>query len=173
MKLDITDYVAKCLTCQQVKAEHQVPSGLLQPIKIPEWKWDQITMDFVTGLPLTQKKFDAVWIIVDRLTKSAHFLPVKIDYSLERLAELYIREIVRLHGVPTSIISDRDPRFTSRFWDSFQRAMGTRELWLKHFGHSNLLYMRALKAIINHMLIGEYWLNFSLGNILSAYMVII
>ena len=119
MKRDITDYVAKCLTCQQVKAEHQVPSGLLQPIMIPEWKWDQITMDFIAGLPLTQKKHDAVWVIVDRLTKSAHFLPVRIDYSLERLVELYIREIVRLHGVPTSIISDRDPRFTSRFWDSF------------------------------------------------------
>ena len=126
MKRDITEYVAKCLTCQQVKAEHQVPSGLLQPISIPEWKWDRITMDFVTGLPLTQKKHDAVWVIVDRLTKSAHFLPMRTDCPLDRLAELYIREIVRLHGVPTSIISDRDPRFTSRFWNSFQKAMGTR-----------------------------------------------
>ena len=76
MKKDISEYVAKCLTCQQVKAEHQIPSGLLQPISIPEWKWDEITMDFVTGLPLTRTKHDAVWIIVDRLTKSAHFLPV-------------------------------------------------------------------------------------------------
>ena len=126
MKKDIVDYVSKCLTCQQVKAEHQVPSGLLNPVPIPQWKWDTITMDFVTSLPLTQRKHDAVWVIIDKLTKSAHFLPVRTDYSLERLAELYIREIVRLHGVPTSIISDRDPWFTSRFWDSFQRAMGTR-----------------------------------------------
>ncbi len=73
-------------------------------------------MDFVTGLPLTQKKHDAIWVIVDRLTKSAHFLPIRIDYSLEKLTEIYIAEIVRLHGVPTLIISDRDPRFTSRFW---------------------------------------------------------
>jgi len=115
MKKDIADYVTKCLTCQQVKEEHQVPSGLLQTIRIPEWKWDRVTMDFVSGLPLTQKKHDVVWVIVDRLTKSAHFLPVRTDYSLKKLAELYISEIVRLHGIPLSIISDRDPRFTSRF----------------------------------------------------------
>jgi len=125
MKKDIADYVTKCLTCQQVKAEHQVPSGLLQPIRIPEWKWDRVTMDFVSGLPLTQKKHDAVWVIVDRLTKSAHFLPVRTDYSLERLAELYISEIVRLHGIPLSIISDRDPRFTSRFWKKLNESLGT------------------------------------------------
>ncbi|KAL5815789.1 hypothetical protein ACOSQ3_024167 [Xanthoceras sorbifolium] len=109
MKKDVIEFVNRCLTCQQVKAEHQVPSGLLQPIAIPEWN-----------------KHDAIWVIVDRLTKSAHFLPVRTDYSLDRLAELYIREIVRLHGVPVSIISDRDPRFTSRFWKKFQEALGTR-----------------------------------------------
>ena len=77
MKKDIVDYVSKCLTCQQVKAEHQVPSGLLNPIPIPQWKWDTITMDFVTNLPLTQRKHDAVWVIVDKLTKSSHFLPIR------------------------------------------------------------------------------------------------
>ena len=99
-----------------MKVEHQVPSGLLQPIKIPEWKSDRITMDFVVGLPMTGTKHDSVWVMVDRLTKSAHFLPVRTDYSLDKLAELYIREIVRLHGIPISIISYRDPRFTLRFW---------------------------------------------------------
>jgi len=126
MKKDVIDYVTKCLTCQQVKAEHQVPSGLLQPISIPTWKWDRITMDFVTGLPLSREKHDAVWVIVDRLTKSAHFLPIRMDYSLDKLADLYIREIVRLHGVPSSIISDRDPRFTSKFWQKLQAALGTK-----------------------------------------------
>src|SRR5215468_4063503 len=125
MKRDITEYVTKCLTCQQVKVEHQLPSGLLQPIVIPTWKWERITMDFVTGLPMTKEKHDAVWVIVDRLTKSAHFLPVRMDFSLDKLAELYVKEIIRLHGVPISIISDRDPRFTSRFWKSLQEAMGT------------------------------------------------
>ena len=115
MKRDVSKFVTKCLVCQKVKAEHQVPSGLLQPIRIPERKWDQITMDFVVRLPLTDRKHDSVWVVVDRLTKSTHFLPVRIDYSLDNLAEMYIKEIVRLHGIPISIISDRDPRFTSRF----------------------------------------------------------
>ena len=126
MKRDISEFVTKCLVFQRVKAEHQVPSGLLQSIRIPEWKWDRITMDFVVGLPLTGRKHDSVWVVVDRLTKSAHFLPVRTDYSLDKLAELYIKEIVRLHGIPISIISDQDLRFTSRFWGKLQEALGTR-----------------------------------------------
>ena len=112
MKRDISDFVARCLVCQQVKAEHQVPSGLLQPIMIPEWKWDRVTMDFVSGLPLTPNKKDAIWVVVDRLTKSAHFVPIRTDYSLDKLVELYVSQIVKLHGVPISIVLDRDPRFT-------------------------------------------------------------
>ncbi|KAG8503648.1 hypothetical protein CXB51_001631 [Gossypium anomalum] len=126
MKRDISEFVSRCLICQQVKAEHQVPSGLLQPVLVPEWKWDRVTMDFVTGLPLTLKKKDAIWVVIDKLTKSAHFIPIRMDYSLDKLAELYISEIVRLHGVPLSIISDRDPRFTSRFWKKLQEALGTK-----------------------------------------------
>ena len=126
MKKDVTEYVSKCLTCQQVKVEHQVPSSLLNPLLIPQWKWDNITMDFVSGFPLTQKKHDSVWVIVDKLTKSAHFLPVRLDYSMDRLAELYVNEIFRLHGILISIVSNRDPRFTSRFWKELQSALGTR-----------------------------------------------
>ena len=83
MKRDVTEYVSKCLTCQQVKAEHQVPSGLLNPILVPQWKWDNIAMDFVSGLPLTQRKNDSIWVIVDRLIKLAHFIPVRIGYSMD------------------------------------------------------------------------------------------
>ena len=83
-------------------------------------------MDFVVGLPLTGRKHDSVWVVIDRLTKSAHFLPVRTDYSLDKLAELYIKEIVLLHGILMSIISDRDPRFTSRFWGKLQEALSTR-----------------------------------------------
>ena len=126
MKKDIYEYVSKCLTCQQVKAEHQVPSGLLNPLSIPQWKWDNITMDFVFGFPLTKRKHDAIWVIVDRLTKSAHFISVRLDYSRDRLAELYVSEIFRLHGIPVSIVSDRDPRFTSRFWKELQSSFGMR-----------------------------------------------
>ena len=116
MKRDVAEFVTKCLVCQRVKAEHQVPLRLLQPIRIPEWKWDRFTMDFIVGLPLTRRKHDSVWVVVDRLTKSAHFLPVRTDYSLDKLAELYIKEIVWLHGILISIISDRDSSFSSRFW---------------------------------------------------------
>jgi transposase InsO family protein len=112
--------------CQQVKAEHQKPAGLLQPVEIPEWKWEGIAMDFVTGLPRTQKGYDSVWVIIDRLTKSAHFLPVKTTYTASQYAKLYLEEIVSLHGVPMSIISDRGAQFTAQFWKSFQAALGTR-----------------------------------------------
>ncbi|KAL0288844.1 UNVERIFIED_CONTAM: Retrovirus-related Pol polyprotein from transposon [Sesamum angustifolium] len=107
MKKDVAEFVARCLTCQQVKAEHQALAGKLHPLTIPGWKWEKITMDFIVGLPRTFRKHDAIWVVVDRLTKSAH---------------LYVSEIVRLHGIPTSIVSDRDARFTSHFWGSLQRA---------------------------------------------------
>ena len=107
MKRDIVDFIAKCPNCQQVKSEHQRPGGTLQRMPIPEWNWERIAMDFVVGIPKTLGKFDSIWVIVDRLTKSAHFIPVKVTYNAEKLARLYISEIVRLHGVPLSIISDR------------------------------------------------------------------
>ena len=126
MKKEITSFVFRCLTYQQVKAEHQRPVGKIQLLPIPVWKWEKITMDFVTSLPRTQRQHDAIWVIVDRLTKFARFLPVNVEDSLEKLAQLYVDEIVRLHGVLVSIVSDRDPRFTSRFWPSLQAALGTR-----------------------------------------------
>ncbi|KAL4313586.1 hypothetical protein GQ457_01G039130 [Hibiscus cannabinus] len=125
LKRDVVRFVSHCLTCQKVKAEHQRPQGLLQRIELPLWKWERVTMDFVSGLPLTPSKKNSIWVIVDRLTKSAHFIPVRANYSLGQLARLYIAEIVRLHGVPVSIISDRDPKFTSNFWGSLHTALGT------------------------------------------------
>ncbi|GKD95582.1 hypothetical protein Tco_1379479 [Tanacetum coccineum] len=126
MKKDIATYVSECLTCAKVKAEHQRPSGLLQQPEIPEWKWENITMDFITKLPRARSGHDAIWVVVDRLTKLAHFLAIREDYSTEKLARLYTDEIVACHEVPVSIISDRDPRFTSRLWQTFQKALGTR-----------------------------------------------
>ncbi|GJW00145.1 putative reverse transcriptase domain-containing protein [Tanacetum coccineum] len=126
MKRDIATYVSKYLTCSKVKAEHQRPSGLLQQPEIPEWKWDKITMDFITKLLRSKNGHDTIWVIVDRLTKSAHFLAIREDYSTERLAKIYIDEIVTRHRVPVSIILDRDGRFTSRCWQTVQKALGTR-----------------------------------------------
>ena len=126
MKREIADWVSRCLTCQRVKAEHQRPSGLLQPLEIPEWKWEHITMDFIVGLPQTRCKHDAIWVVIDTLTKSAHFLPISDKYTIEKLVSIYIKEIVTRHGVHVSIVSDRDARFTSRFWQSFQECLGTK-----------------------------------------------
>ena len=126
MKRDIVAFVEHCLACQQVKALHQRPYRKLQPLEVPEWKWDHITMDFVTALPKTLKGNTAIWVIVDRLTKCAHFLPIPITHGSDRLARIYMKEIVRLHGVPVTITSDRDPKFTSKFWISLQRELGTR-----------------------------------------------
>ncbi|GKE98064.1 putative reverse transcriptase domain-containing protein, partial [Tanacetum coccineum] len=124
MKANIATYVSKCLTCMKVKVEHQKPSGLLQQPEIPVWKWERITMDFVSGLPRTPSGYDTIWVIIDRLTKSAHFLLMKKTDSMEKLTQLYLKEIVCRHGVPVSIISDRDSHFTSRFWRSLQKALG-------------------------------------------------
>nr|GEU29074.1 reverse transcriptase domain-containing protein [Tanacetum cinerariifolium] len=125
MKVDTATYVSQCLTCAKVKAEHLKPSGLLQQPEIPEWKWENVTMDFVTRLPRTPSGYDSIWVTVDRLTKSAHFLPKKKTDSIEKLAELYLKEIVCRNGIPMSVISDRDSLFTSRFWVSLQKALGT------------------------------------------------
>ncbi|GJZ29743.1 putative reverse transcriptase domain-containing protein [Tanacetum coccineum] len=115
MKKDIAMYIRKCLTCSKVKTEHQRPSGLLQQPEIPEWKWERIAMDFVIKLPRTGSGHDLIWVIIDRLTKSAHFLPMCKDFKMDRLARLYLNEIIARHGVPILIISDRDGRFTSQF----------------------------------------------------------
>ena len=109
MKREVAEYVSKCLVCQQVKAERRKPSVLLQPLPIQEWKWEHITMDFVFKLPSTTQRHDDIWVVVDRLTKSAHFLPIRVKFSPQKLAELFMNHIVSLHGVPVSIISNRDP----------------------------------------------------------------
>ncbi|GJW48178.1 putative reverse transcriptase domain-containing protein [Tanacetum coccineum] len=124
MKADIATYVSKYLTYAKVKAEHQKSSGLLQQPKIPVWKWERITIDFVSGLPRMLSWYDTIWVIVDRLIKSAHFLPIKKHDTMEKLMQLYLKEVVCRHGVLVSIISDRDSHFTSRFWKSLQKALG-------------------------------------------------
>ncbi|KAA0061201.1 pol protein [Cucumis melo var. makuwa] len=126
MKREVADFVCRCLVCQQVKAPRQHPAGLLQPLSVSGWKWESVSMDFITGLPKTLKGYTVIWVVVDRLTKSAHFMPGKSTYTASKWGQLYMTEIVRLHGVPVSIISDRDARFTSKFWKGLQLALGTR-----------------------------------------------
>ena len=115
MKKDIAKFFSKCLTCQQIKPEHQNPSGLLEPLSIPEWKWNHITTDFIVRLPMTLRGYDSIWVIIDRLTKLTHFLPVRTTYTAKIYAQIYIAKIRKLHGIPLTIISDRGTQFTNKF----------------------------------------------------------
>ncbi|GKC33832.1 putative reverse transcriptase domain-containing protein [Tanacetum coccineum] len=144
MKADIATYISKCLTCARVKAEHQRPSGLLVQLEIPQWKWDNITMDFVIKLLKSSQGYDTIWVIVDRLTKSAIFTPMRETDSMEKLARMYLKEVVTRHGIPISIICDRDPRFASNFWRSLQKALGT-NLDMIEFSYNNS-YHASIKA---------------------------
>ncbi|WVZ76186.1 hypothetical protein U9M48_024178 [Paspalum notatum var. saurae] len=120
MKREIAKYVSECHVCKRVKADHLKPAGMLHPLNIPAWKWEDIHMDFVVGLPRTQKGYDSIWVIIDRFTKSAHFIPVKTSYTAATYAELYIARIVSLHGVPVTITSDRGSVFVSHFGSSYE-----------------------------------------------------
>jgi hypothetical protein len=128
MKIEIARYVARCDTCRCVKAIHMKATGPLQSLSIPTWKWEDISMDFIVGLSRTAKGYDSIQVIVDRLTKIAHFLPVKVKYPVIAYAELYIARILSLHGVPKTIVSDRGPQFVSKFWEELHKSLGTKLL---------------------------------------------
>ncbi|WVZ60624.1 hypothetical protein U9M48_010617, partial [Paspalum notatum var. saurae] len=140
MKREIAKYVSECDVCKRVKADHLKPGGMLQPLNIPAWKWEDIHMDFVVGLPRTQKGYDSIWVIIDRFTKSAHFIPVKTCYTAATYAGLYFSRIVSLHGIPVTITSDRGSVFVSRFWEHLQTALETkliRMFALGEFAYNN------------------------------------
>jgi hypothetical protein len=124
LKDDVLRHIRECTTCQQNKSEQTHPAGLLQPLPIPEQKWESISMDFITGLPRVQGR-DCIFVVVDRLTKFAHFFAIPTDYKAIQVAELFFREVFRLHGLPKQIVSDRDGRFISTFWQELFRLAGT------------------------------------------------
>jgi hypothetical protein len=128
MKIEIARYVARCDTYRRVKAVHMKTAGPLQSLTIPTWKWKDISMDFIVGLPKTAKGFDSIWVIIDWLTKIAHFLLVKTKYLVVTYAELYIARILSLHGVPKMIVSDWGPQFVSKFWEELHKSLGTKLL---------------------------------------------
>ena len=125
MKNHIHEYVAQCFACQVSKAERVKPPGFLQPVEIPSGKWESISMDFIVDLPTTQGGYDAILVVVDRLTKMAHFIPTRESVSAPQVADLFISHIFRLHGLPRFIVSDRDTRFTSHFWTAVFDAQKT------------------------------------------------
>ena len=116
MKREISEYIAICMECQKVKAEHRHPVGLFQPLPIPKWKWEVVTMDFITGLPKKSKLHDLIMVVVDELTKYAHFIPLKTTHKAADVADIFMKEVARLHGIHQTVVSDRDPKFTSNFW---------------------------------------------------------
>ena len=120
----ITKFVAECNVCQRCKYQATSPAGLLQPLPIPQAVWEDISLDFISGLPKV-RGVDTILVVVDRLTKYGHFLLVKHPYTAKTIAELFAKEIVRLHGIPSSIVSDRDPTFMSHFWVELFRMQGT------------------------------------------------
>jgi hypothetical protein len=126
MKREIVKYVSECDICQRVKASHLKTASILQPLPIPSWKWEDISMDFIVGLPNTSQRHDSIWVIIDRLTKTAHFLPVHTTYNAKKYAEIYLDQIIRLHGVPKTIISDRGAQFIAQFLEQLQYALGTK-----------------------------------------------
>jgi hypothetical protein len=128
MKIEIARYVARCDTCKRVKAIHLKAAGPLQSLPIPTWKWEDISMDFIVGLPRTAKGYDFIWVIIDRLTKIAHFLPVRAKYTVATYAALYIARILNLHGILKTIVSDCGSQFVSKFWEELHKSLGTKLL---------------------------------------------
>jgi hypothetical protein len=116
MKREIAEYITRCMECQKVKAEHRHPTGLLQPLPIPEWKWEVMTMEFFMGLPRTCKMHDSILVVVDKLTKDAHFIPLKTTHKVADVTDIFMKEVARLHEITKTIVSDRDLKFTLNFW---------------------------------------------------------
>jgi hypothetical protein len=125
MKKEVSYFIVKFLECQKVKVEHRHRAIFLQPLLIPEWKWEVVTMYFITKLPITNKQHDYIMVVVDKITKTSHFIPVKISHKVANIVYVYMREIARLHGIPKTILFDRDPKFTSNFWKGLFNGFGT------------------------------------------------
>src|SRR3954469_25625872 len=152
MKRDVARFVSQCDVCRRVKAPHQKPAGLLQPLEISEWKWDHIEMDFIIGFPLSQKKNNAIFVVIEKLSKVSHFFPVKDSISAAQLADLYTARVVCLHGIPKNISSDRGSLFTSKFWKAFQKAIGTIVLFITAYDPQTSGQVERVNQILEDML---------------------
>ena len=116
MKKEIAKYISKCMKCQHVKVEQQQPAGLLYPFRVPEWKWKVVSMDFITGLSMNWRKHDSIMVVVDKLTKADHFIPVKSMHKMDKIANIFMKENFKLRGLHKAIVSDRDVKFASNVW---------------------------------------------------------
>ena len=126
MKVFVKNYINSCEFCQRNKSSNQAPAGFLQPLEIPSQKWQSVSMDFIVALPTTERGFDAVITVVDRLTKMVHYIPTTTNATALDTARLFFSNVVALHGVPINIVSDRDPKFISAVWSALWEMMGTK-----------------------------------------------
>ena len=124
MKKYALEFTKPCLICEKIKAERVKIPGKLQPLDVPQMKWECISMDFITGIPKVSGNFDSIFVVVDKLTKVAHLIPTQTTASVSDIAQLFVKEIVRLHGIPARIINDRDAKFTSKFWRAMFQSLG-------------------------------------------------
>jgi hypothetical protein len=152
MKQEIAKYVSECDTCQRIKADHLRPAGNLQPLSVPEWKWENICMDFIVGLPCTSRGYNSIWVIMDHLTKSAHFILIATTYMVRQYAELYISHIVHYHGILKTIISDRGSIFVARFCEQLHECLGTHLIRSSAYHPQTDGQMERVNQIIKDML---------------------
>ena len=125
MKKDMAEYISRCMKCQQVRVEHQHPAGLLQPFRVPKWKWEVISVDFITGFPINWIQHDSIMVVVDKLTKEAHIIPGKSTHNTDGIEKIFMMDIFKLHGFPNEIVSNKDAKFTSNFWKGLFSYLGT------------------------------------------------
>ncbi|GJP78463.1 hypothetical protein CLOP_g8756, partial [Closterium sp. NIES-67] len=123
---DVQKFVTSCDTCQRMKSSKQKKAGLLQPLPVPEQPWQVVSLDFITGLPPTTSGHDAILVVIDKFSKMVHFIPTHTTARTEETAQLFVRHIISQHGIPTTLISDRDPKFTSKFWKELMSLLGTK-----------------------------------------------
>jgi hypothetical protein len=152
IKKDVVDYITRCMECQKVKVEHRHPTGLLQPFPILGNKWEVITMDFIIGLPRKNKQHDLIMVVVEKLIKAAHFVSVKTTHTMTNIAEIFMKEIARLHGIPRTIVSDRDTKFTSNLWRGLFKGFGTDLKFRKSYHPQTDVQTERVNQIIEDML---------------------
>jgi hypothetical protein len=155
MKQEIVNYVSKCDICRRVKADHLRPIGNLQLLSIPEWKWENICMNFIMSLPCTSCGYNLIWVIMDRLTKSVHFISISTTYRVRQYAKLYMSHIVHYHGIPKTIISDRGSIFVARFWEQLHECLGTHLIQSIKMSPFEALYGRLCRTSLSWSESGE------------------
>jgi hypothetical protein len=125
MKKEIVEYITRSMDFQKFKAEHRYPTGFLQPLPIPEWKWKVVTMDFIMGFPKTGKNHDSIMVVVDKLVKASHFILLKTTHKAVDVADIFMKEVAQLHGITKTTVSNKDSKFTSNFWKGLFKGFGT------------------------------------------------